>query len=166
MKCTAGRTEIGSHGSATEVLIELESSDHVDQQGTVGAWFLHCPGQSPAWDYYVLAVVHLRPIDGESKPAAITLPGASHELLLYACDPKGEPTALHPPSWHPLRPFNAVEQFTVPSDDEASELLWLCARAIVNGHLPAEPPLSGAREPWHTSVIKTSAHLRGEEHAP
>jgi hypothetical protein len=27
-----------------------------------------------------------------------------------------------------------------------------------------EPPLSGQKEPWHTVLIRSAAHLRGEPH--
>jgi len=51
-------------------------------------------------------------------------------------------------------------------DEAAVELLDLAVRAVLDGRLWAEAPLSGQVEPWRTVLIKTSAHARGEEHAP
>lgn len=130
---------------------------------TVAAWFLTCPGQSPAWDKYALGIVHLREQDGVQQ-AKITTPGATHEVLLIALDPDTNPTA-HAATWHHLRPCNVVEQVQLTDDQGAVELLELCARSVVDGLLWAEPPLSGQVEPWRTTLIRTSAHLRGEPHA-
>lgn len=165
MKCTEGRTLVGPAGGAMEVLYEWAEGDPPDVQGTVAVWYLHCPGQSPAWDRYILAVVHLRPIPGV-RPAVVNVPHATHEVLVHALDPQRMPTALDPATWAPLRPLNVVEQLQLPDDDAAREVAALAARAVVDGVLPAEPPLSGQVEPWRTALLKTAAHLRGEEHAP
>jgi hypothetical protein len=87
-------------------------------------------------------------------------------VMLAALDSAAHPVPERPDRWVMLRPMNAVEQVHLPSDGAAAELLEQAAKAVLAGVLPAEPPLSGQREPWHTSMIKTSAHLRGEEHAP
>jgi hypothetical protein len=167
VKARRGREVSGPYGTAVEVIID--EHDTPDQTATVAAWFVNAPGQSPAWASYVLGVIHLRPIEGV-RPADVRLPGATHEVLLYACEPahggRAAPVAADPGTWRPMRPLNAVEQVELPDDDAAVELARLCALAIVHGDLPAEPALSGAREPWHTSMIRTSAHLRGEPHAP
>lgn len=165
MRASTGRTLTGPAGTATEVLIE-GPYDPPDQAATVAAWFLDCPGQSPAWRHYALCVIHLRPIDGV-LPAHIRVPGSTHEVSLFALNPEGRPIAADPAkTWHPLHPLNVMEQLQLPSDAAARELAQLAANAVVNGILPAEPPLSGAVEPWRTSMIKTAAHVRGEEHAP
>lgn len=164
MKATAGRTLEGPAGTAVEVLVEVEPSDPVDITASLGAWFLHCPGQSPAWSHYILGCVHLRPVEGQAHDPVIKVEGATHEVLMYAVDPAAEPTALHPPSWKMLTPVNACEQVVLPSDELALELLELAVNAVINGVLPAEPALSGAREPWHSSMVQTAEHLRGEPH--
>lgn len=163
MNVREGRRLDGPAGTAVEVI--ATEHDVPDWQASVAVWFLDCPGQSPAWRHYSLAAVHLRPIEGV-KPAVVTVAGATHEVLLVALDPKTEPTPTGLGSWRMLHPVNVCEQITVPDDAHAAELLFMCAKAVVAGVLPAEPALAGAREPWHTSLIKTSAHVRGEEHAP
>lgn len=165
MKFTTGETLTGPAGTAVEITYDPDTVDRPDQLATVTAWFLHCPGQSPAWEHYLLATVHLRPIE-EVKPAVINVPGATHEVLLLALDPAKDPVPTDNLSWSYLRPYNLVEQVEVPDDDAARSLLRMCTQAVVDGVLWAEPPLSGQKEPWRTSLLKTAAHLRGEEHAP
>jgi hypothetical protein len=151
----------GPAGTATELLFHRVRGP---QQATVAAWWLQCPGQSVAWDRFMLAVVHLRPLDGEK--AHIRVPGATHEVLLAALNPERKPRPTRPWTWQYLQPLNVVEQVQLPDDAAAAQLLGQAAQAVVDGVLWAEPPLSGQAEPWHTSMVKTSAHLRGEEHAP
>jgi hypothetical protein len=163
MNVRVGDAIRGAAGEAWPV--EIIDHDKPDTTATIATWFLHCPRQSPAWDRYGLSIVSLRDIDGV-PPANVRVLGATHEVLLLAFDPKHEPRADDPNTWVALRPINVCEQVTLPDDDAARELLTLAARAVVNGVLFAEPPLSVQGEPWRTSLIKTSAHLRGEEHAP
>ena len=161
---SAGRRLTGPAGTADEVL--FEPTGNPDHSAHIGTWLLHCPGQSPAWEHYALMAVHLRPLPGESRPARINVPGATHEFLLCAIDPARTPSAADPPgSWSFLRPFNVWEQVDLPADAAAAELLELCARAVLAGVLPAEPALAGAVEPWHTSLLRSAAHYRGEAHA-
>lgn len=129
-------------------------------------WLLHCPGQSALWSDFYLGVVHLREIEGE-RPAVLRLEGATHEVMLLALDPAVPLTAetLGDQPLPYLTPLNVEEQFIVPSDDAAIELLRLCAKAVVDGLLWAEPPLRGQREPWATCVSETAAHFRGEHDA-
>lgn len=159
----AGRCLVGPAGSATEVIVDEPITP--DQGGTVASWLLDCPGQSPAWRHYLLAVVHLRPIEGV-PPAVVNVPHATHEVLLAALDPAHNPTPDDVTTFRHLTPLNAVEQVELPDDAAAATLLELAAHAVLAGQLPAEPRLAGAREPWRTAMIKTSAHLRGEPHAP
>lgn len=160
-------TAVGAAGLATEVTMSRPRGrrERVQVASAVGVWFLHCPGQSPAWDRYLLSVIHLRPVKG-APPAHLAFPGASHEVVLFALDPRGNPRPEMPASWEPLTPWNVSEQVELPDDEAARVLGAKAATAVVHGMLPAEPALSGAREPWRTSMIRTSAHLRGEEHAP
>ncbi len=160
MRVTLGRTLTGPAGTATEQFVE----DPPAHTATVAAWFLDCPGQSPAWRHYGLSVIHLRPIEGMQSPV-INIPGATHEVLLLAFDPQGSPVADDPETWSFLTPINVSEQIQLPSDEKAVKLLEQAARAVVDGILWAEPPLSGQVEPWRTSLIKTAAHARGEVHA-
>ncbi len=85
--------------------------------------------------------------------------------MLVALDPAQHPVPEDVNSWRLLLPVNVEEQIELPNDSDAKDLLAVCVRAVVNGTLPAEPALAGAVEPWRSSLIKTSAHYRGEPHA-
>lgn len=146
----------GSAAKAVEVLGE-------HPPGTVAAWIVHAPGQSPAWSHYLVSAVHLRDVDGAPAPV-INVPGATHEVLVIALE--GTPKASRPSTWKYLTPVNVVEQVELPSDDDATELVRLAVHAVCDGALPAEPALSGQVEPWRSTLIRTSAHMRGEPHAP
>lgn len=168
-----GRVWTGSAGRATEVIIDEPSS--LESSATVACWFLRCPLQSPAWDCYVLSVVHLRPIEGSKNQPVIEVPHASHQLMLYALErgrvgssvarEHADPSPDDIGTWRMLVPINVCQQFEVESDHRAGLLAEMAARAVSAGVLWAEPPLSGQVEPWLTTIIQTSAHLRGEEHA-
>lgn len=163
MELKVGKTLLGPYGSAAEVLYG-EQPPRPDWKATVAMWFLTCPGQSPLWEHYMMYMIHLRPIWGVA-PAIVRVPRATHEVMLLALDPERHPSPTNNETWAWLRPINVQEQIQLPDDDAARALAEQAAEAIVNGILPAEPPLAGAREPWRTVMIRTSAHMRGEEHA-
>jgi hypothetical protein len=155
----SGRLWDGRAGTGIEVVVDETGS--VDETATLGMWFVHCPDQSPGWDKYIISVIHLRTSAGPPPP----VPHASHELVVVALDPTPEPTPDDPGTWRILTPINVTEQFEVPSDAFAVQLLELAVQAVLAGWLWAEPPLSGQVEPWRSAVIRTSAHFRGEVHA-
>lgn len=159
MKLKRGKYVEGAYGNGTEVIaVEIEVPD---EAATIRSWFFHCPGQSPAWEHYALHLIHLRDLPSV-PPADKVSPEMTHELLLGALTPAKNPVAENMETWAFLTPFNACEQFEVDSDEKAIEMTEMVAQAIVDGLLPAEPALSGAREPWHTVIKNTAAHFRGE----
>lgn len=171
MLITAGKRLAGPYGEAVEcVLPPVGQRGTISQDACVSLWLLFCPGQTPAWSNYYLAIVHLRDVGGNSGAAYIRHPGMTHEILLAGLDISGEldlnkrTTVDDFPRWRFLTPFNVSEQVELPNDDSARELLEMCAVAMLDGDLWAEPPLSGQKEPWRTTLIKTAAHARGETH--
>ena len=167
MNVKPGKVITGPAGRAGELHVELGPGDPPAWRAGVAVWWLDCPGQTPFWSHYRLSVYHLRPLDGV-EPARLLFPSATHELTLVAMAGVGDraPAPFDPSTWQHLTPINMCEQVELPGDDAARELAELAARAVVAGVLPAEPALAGAVEPWRTALIKTSAHLRGEVHAP
>lgn len=165
MRCRTGLIQEAAYGRAVEVLVELEDGDPPEWAAGVTTWFLDVPGQTPFWRHYLLSVIHLRDLDGV-PPAVIRIPHATHELMLWALDPRPGPVPTDHTTWSILRPFNVAEQLQLPSDESAKHIGLLAAKAVVTGYLPAEPPLAGAVEPWRTALIKSAAHERGEVHAP
>lgn len=163
VKATITEVRTGAAGTAQRVRFERGAGDPIAWSATLDSWFLTCPGQSVAWDKYALHIIHLRPIPG-SPPAHVRVPGATHEVMLLALDPYRQPRPDSPATWRPLQPINLQEQIELPSDTDAVELLSECADAVVDGRLWAEAPLAGQVEPWRSTLIQTSAHIRGERH--
>lgn len=136
--------------------------DDVPHAGCAG-WLLCCPGQSVAWDQYLLAVIHLRDVPG-LPPAHRDVGGATHEVQLYALHPGTRAVPDDSSTWVRMDPPNLIWQGHLDDDTQAVALAEMCARAMVAGILWAEPPLSGQQSPWHTTLVMTTAHLRGEPH--
>jgi hypothetical protein len=114
-----------------------------DQEAALAGWLIHAPGQSPAWEHYMLQLCHLRELPGV-RPASKQFPEAEHQIILLALDPKGRPVPDEPASWWPLTPHNALVQFgEAPSDEAAASALYAIVEAIVNGKMMAEPPDHG-----------------------
>lgn len=165
MKISIEQTLNHAYGTAYRVVRELDEHDPPDWNASLSCWFLHCPGQSPAWDCYLFDIIHLREIEGVAPPT-IDVPGATHQVLLVALNPHLGPNPLEPDTWQLLIPINVAEQIILPDDDAARQVGEHCVKAVLTGLMPAEPPLAGAVEPWRTALAKTAAHARGEEHAP
>ena len=157
MKVRTGRVLTGPAGSAIEVI--PAEHDHPDTTATVASWYLTCPRQSPAWVDYMLAIVHLRPIPGQSQEPQITVEGATHEVLIVALDPTTDPTPHAPERWRYLHPLNVVEQIVLPDDQAAAYVAIVAARTVVLGGIWVEPPLSGQVEPWRSALRATAEHL-------
>lgn len=141
---------------------------------TVCHWLLTAPGQSPAWNQYNVAVVRLRDGIPGMPPPIRQFPGATHEVLILALDPTPGPQTVETMAGHAergdlpfLTPVNLAHQIE-GSDAEAEELAYLAVRAICDGLMAAEPPLGAEsfRAGWKQTLVKTLAHIRGEEHAP
>jgi len=129
--------------------------------GTMDAWLCDCPGQSPAWRYYVLTGVALRDLPGQTKPPKKQFPEATHEILMVALAPDEHP------EWEPdmlvkgktfthLHPINVCIHINA-TDEQAQELLTLLAKGVAHGLVPAEPPFPNPHhEPTWTKVINAT----------
>lgn len=134
------------------------------QAASLDGWLIDAPGQSPAWRHYVLSIIHLRPIPG-APPAHIRRPGATHELILCALDPLGNPSVHDVETIRHLTPLNAEVQFAA-TDDLAIHVGELAVRAICDGFMPAEPAFPGqGQRDWERVIDTTLEHHRSGEHA-
>lgn len=168
---------VGMYGRAWNVLPRLIEHHGEDAMSgaDIASWLIHAPGQHPFWSWYRLSCVHLRDIEGYD-PATLTAPNATHEWLLVALrSPEPSEPAVDPgdpETWGDmLTPHNFVGQYEVDGDDEhadavAAEVTDRAAWAITQGHLWAEPPLSGQTEPWDSTMRNTLAHYRDGHHEP
>ena len=160
MNVELGELIEGPFAHARQVIVR--TVDIPDQAAVLNTYFITAPWQSPAWVHYRLSVVHLRAVEHETQPVTLRREGATHEFLLVALDPKANPVEHDPSTWHSLYPLNLEYQIRMESDENAAELCTLAARAVCNGLLWAEPPMSGQTEPWVSTLEATAAHYRGE----
>lgn len=129
----------------------------------LAAYLVDRPGAHPLWHVYVVAVAHLRPVDG-LPPAKLRFPEATHELSILSLNPEDMPepepdrdssTFLH------LLPPDLSWQGAL-TDDEAERLVMdavtlICADRKIS-------PDSDFREWWERALPKTLEHYRTGGH--
>jgi hypothetical protein len=138
-------------GAAWKVDVESIRLDHLGKvDATVAAWILFCPWAHPAWHNYAVLVIHLRPVEGLGKPK-INLPGATHEVWVYALDPDKDPDPRNPMKTV-LTPPNFIGQWTsqarrnpVDLDRDATEKVERHLDEILAGELS---PDTDYRHEW------------------
>lgn len=134
---------------------------HVPQQAaTMALWLLHCPGAHPMWSYYVMCLIHLRPIPGETQPAHREYPEAEYELIVGAVDPKVEPDPddIEGFARRVMSPLDQRDQFHGVTDRHACHVVELMARACTDEILCPE---SGFRQLWQSTLHNTISHYSG-----
>jgi hypothetical protein len=128
---------IGGAGRAWELPNRFEGQTTEQLSATLGGWLIEAPFALPAWNYHVASLVHLRDMPG-SAPAVIRLPGATHELMMWALDPRFEdeidPTDVNSMR-HVLQPFDFEEQFKAQADERALEVVRFAIQKCVDGEL-------------------------------
>jgi hypothetical protein len=157
-------TYSGGAGRAWQLRLRAPGAREVrDHDATVGGYIVHAPGGHPLWSFWIVSVIHLRPIDGVRAPV-ISRPGATHELLIMSLDPRQPlPTLDVTDGWRVawLSPIDIVEQFTAADDAVAAEILDLSVRAIVDGRLS---PDQDFRATWRVTLRETAAHFATGRH--
>lgn len=107
----------------------------VDTAGSPAAlriYVLHRPDAHPMWHSYVLSLIHLRPIDG-MPPPHLEHRDSSHELSLFALDPRAPLEASKPETYRLLHPVNLLHQLRRVTDERAGALCDAFAKAIDEG---------------------------------
>lgn len=133
---TSEPTLRGAMGNAWAQDIDGFLAKHPEQESmrlsSVGGYLVHAAYAHPAWHSYMIACVNLRDIPGV-PPAKINMPGATHEILVYALDPNTpmfvdeSPALLHPANFH--------GQFIEPSDEAAAERMKQTVQDVIDGKL-------------------------------
>jgi hypothetical protein len=130
----------------------------------LGTWLVNGPFH-PFWNWWMLGVVHLRPIEGMADPPK-RYPEAEYELMIVSLNPgRGEPDVdaiergedwgdLDAPKF--LTPPDLVFHFHGVTDEMARDIGEAAARAIASGHLS---PDSDWRNLWIQSLRGTVAHF-------
>ncbi len=161
-----------------------------DLGATIGTWLLDCPGAHPFWQWYFVAAIHLRAIEGVA-PAHITRKGATHEVMVMAlqppalarekqatrelvetlCDGDDYDADLVDRAMVQTRgalalpymtPFDVVQQVVAKSDQIAAQAVFLCVRACCVGQLS---PDSDFRSAWARMLDDTIRHYEEGKHA-
>jgi hypothetical protein len=159
--------QIGVGGKAWRIpMAPVGQRGRPDSDGTVVGWLLHAPSAHPFWTYWMVAVIHLRPIDGV-RPAVIRLDGATHEIMIAALDPGCPLPNLNAvgrceAAFTFLVPIDLVEQFIVRDDAQAAQLGDLAVSGCVEGYAS---PDQDWRAWWRGAVRQTASHLREGRHA-
>lgn len=155
---------VGTHGTARRLADDSYRASH---PAGLDSWILTGPRWHPVWYQYNLGLVSLADTPG-LPPAKLQRPGVTHELTVVALDPDHGPyDARHLPDdgLRFLTPVNIAEQVTT-TDDHARELAFLCARAVVDGHLWPETgdAPDRIRAAWRSSIHQTLDHDRNPHH--
>ena len=110
---------------------------------TVASWIVYAPHSHPIWPYVLIACISLRDVPGV-PPATIRLPGATHEVFVYALNPDSYPPDMEG-QLQIMRPVNYVGQFIADSDDTAVNRIWVAVNEVVDGTLN---PDEDGRQQW------------------
>mgnify|MGYP003389946411 CR=1 FL=1 len=132
-----------------------------EQAATVRGWLLRGPWH-PLWSAWMIAVVHLRRIDGTREPY-LQFPGASHEFLIISLEsppscPDRDPDPDDVSTWYALEPPDAVVQVSGITDEQAAEIADLIVEKILAGDAS---PDSDFRAYWERTIPATAEHYNG-----
>lgn len=127
-----------------------------DETASLACWLLHCPGAHPFWSYWTVSLIHLRPIEGGSRPAVKSYPHAEFELMVITIDPNHQPDPDDSRSLHYLRPVDVSEQFHGITDAQAVELTKALVEHVCRGMLS---PDSDWRARWREHIEATVEHM-------
>jgi hypothetical protein len=138
-------------------LIKLKSED----RGTLAGWVVRGPFH-PFWQWWMVTVVHLRDIPGQS-PAHKSYPEAEFEFIILSANPEHSPPDPDNPAggYKFLVPPDVVEQFHGVSDHDAKRILESSVRAICDGIMS---PDSDYRSIWKETLAGTVQHFREGGH--
>lgn len=150
--------ENGWHGSAWTFRDTILK--HHPKSAVIAAWVINAPWAHPFWSNYLLTIIHLRPVP-EIGPPMIYIQGATHEIVVYAIDPKWTVKRDEiPPLLHPA---NFASQFIARDDAEAAERASKSVREILDGQLSPDTDFTQswiAR--WGDCMIRGPKEKAGE----
>jgi hypothetical protein len=65
----------------------INPAENPEWGATLGIWILNVPYVHPTWKYYVMLLMHLRPIPGKPAPFKVH-PNAGYDLAVMTLDPE------------------------------------------------------------------------------
>lgn len=129
---------------------------------SLAAWLVNRPGAHPFWQWWFVAVVHLRDTPGVGK-AYKRYPEAEYEFMIYSIDPTScpNPEPDDPDGYPALSPLDVVEQFHGVRDPDVERICEGAVRAIVNGNIS---PDQDYRHAWSLLLAGTVQHFKEGRH--
>lgn len=130
-------TMVGGPGLAWQIDMAAVAERHGNtndprQSVTLPCWIAHAPYAHPIWSNYAVMCVALRESPGVPKPV-INMPGATHEIMVFALDPNFVPAVDDFPKF--LQPVNFAAQFIEPDDLSATVRVQQAVQDIIDGTL-------------------------------
>jgi hypothetical protein len=142
---------------------KMEFGDYArpEQAATLNGYVINGP-YHPFWKWWMVAVIHLREIDGVPS-ANKQYPEAEYEFMILSIDPERnqpDPDKPFPQDVGYLQPPDCVVQFHGVTDEQAAEICQMSARAISMG----QSCDSDFRSWWESAIKNSVKHVRGEPH--
>jgi hypothetical protein len=152
-RLSAPATKTGAMGKAWKLDLEAWRARYPGKSdGGICGWIVEAPWAHPMWHSYFLSAVHLRELPG-MPPARIYLPGATHEVMLFALDPYQTPRLDEMSSY--LMPANFTGQWIAESDEAAVAKVEATVDDILAGRLsPDTDHLRSWMERFSDSNVK------------
>lgn len=120
---------------------------------------IRCPKAHPAWEYWVVGLIHLRDEPGVA-PSLKLYPEATHEILAVALDPAAPLPSLEDfDGYKYLTPIDQSVQFHVPTDAHAAHVFMRMLELCCEGFMS---PDSDCQSTWASQSGHLAAHQRGE----
>lgn len=129
---------VGSAGKAWKfdtaaAIKRLEAEGHIlNPHVSICNWLVYAPFAHTVFSFYFITTITLGRVPW-MPPAEILLPGATHEIMVYACNPDWDAAIDDIPMLLP--PGNFFGQFIEPSDDAARVRVAKAVAEICNGKL-------------------------------
>lgn len=151
--------ESGPFASAWRMEKDAEAQDGV---ASMANWVVNAPSWHPAWAWWTVGLVHLRPVEG--APEAVKhYPEAEFEIIVLSLDPEVTPNVdlPIPQGLKYLTPPDLVFQFHGITDEQAVEIVEVLVKTAVEKNVPLDSDL---RQFWTDSLTQTVAHYQQGVH--
>ena len=125
---------------------------------TLGGWIVHVPGAHPMWSYYLVSVVHLRPM--EDREVDLQFIGATHEIGVLALDPDHTPDPDDPETFKHLEPPNLIQQLGGLIDSQALSITRQLVTAFVYKELSPDTDHRSCQKAWIDARV---SYWRGQQ---
>lgn len=128
-------TLTGAHGMAWLIDLEAIAAKHpgsAPAEAQACGWLVYAPYAHQLWHSYAISCINLRDIPG-IPPAKLNLPGATHELMVFALDPERPMRVDDRPAY--LAPANFVAQFIEPTDEAAAARIRQAVQDVCDAKL-------------------------------